>query len=310
MAADSDMPRPAASGQSPGGKDFRRLRDSGEHGGASLAIGARICAARDVVARGLLAIGATPNRVTVAGFLITCGAAWCLALGASHQLPGLSTAEATSSWWPLWAALLLLLAGASDMLDGAVARVGNLQSRFGAILDSTLDRFCDIAIFLGCALHFALIGNLTLQMLAIVALADSFLISYVKARAEDIIDDCSVGYWLRGERFAAVLIGCSTGHVIAVVWQLAVLNCFTVWRRLDYTRRVVHAVDTGGEMPAAGPDGNWWGRFQLWRHPRGSIPYDIVTGTNIAFIVVAPLIWPALAGHGGLADPLRAWLIG
>lgn len=117
------------------------------------------------------------------------------------------------------------------MLDGAIARVGNMSSRFGAILDSTLDRFSDMAIFIGCTLHFVLTEevNLTLLVLAIVALCNSVLISYIKARAEEIVADCSVGYWLRGERFAAVLIGCATGHVIAVLWQLGVLNALTVW---------------------------------------------------------------------------------
>lgn len=289
---------------------FRRLRESGETGGASLAIGGRIVRARDVVARSLVAIGCTPNRITVAGVLATCAAGVCLVWGASHQVPYFYDGQGERSWWPAWAALLLVIAGACDMLDGAVARVGQLKSSFGAILDSTLDRVGDMAIFLGCGLHFGLMGNVTVATLAVVALCNGFLISYVKARAEDIVADCSVGYWLRGERFAAVLIACVTGHVIAVVWQLAVLNAFTVWRRLDYARQAAKCLDRNLPPPPRGPVPGFRGRLQLWRHPRGSIPYDVVTGLNIAYIIVAPWLVPLLAGHGEYADPLRVWLAG
>ena len=294
----------------PENKDFRRLRESGAQSGASLAIGSRIGAARDVVARAAVFVGFTPNRMTVFGFLVTCVAGWCLLKGASHQVPYFYTGVGPVSWWPTWAALLLLLAGACDMLDGAIARVANMSSKFGAILDSTLDRFGDMAIFIGCLLHFVLAReeNLTLLVLVVVALCNSVLISYVKARAEKIIDDCSVGYWLRGERFAAILIGCATGHLIAVIWQLAVLNLLTVWRRLDYARRAVTCQERGLPPPPHGPEPGLSGRFQLWRHPRGSIPYDLVTGANIAWIVAAPWIWRALAGQGPNADPLRIWL--
>lgn len=291
-------------------KDFRRLRQTGERSGASLAIGRRICAARDVVARVAIFVGFTPNRMSVLGFLLTCVAGWCLLKGASHQAHYFRHGVGPVSWWPTWAALLLFLAGACDMLDGAVARLGRMSSKFGAILDSTLDRFSDMAILLGCALHFALLpeANLTLLALSIVALGNSFLISYVKARVEDIAEDCSVGYWLRGERFAALLIGCGTGHVVAVLWQLGVLNFLTVWRRLDYGRRLVTYAHRGLPAPAFGPEPGWVGRLQLWRHPRGSIPYDLVTGVNIAWIVAAPWLWAAMAGQGRYADPLRAWL--
>lgn len=291
-------------------RDFRRLREAGEKSGASLAIGSRICAARDVVARGAIAIGFTPNRMTLAGFLLTCGAGYCLMRGAGDQAPFFYNGDGPKSWWPTLAAGCLFVAGAADMLDGAVARVGNLGSRFGEILDSTLDRFSDIAVFIGCALHFAMVGNLTLLVASIVALCNSFLISYVKARSEEVIKDCSVGFWWRGERCAAVVIGCASGHVVAVVWQLSVTGLLTVWRRIDFARRAANALDRGLPPPPHGPSAGFFGRFQLWRHPRGSVPYDIVVGLNIAFIVFSPFIWSIFAGQGPLADPLRALLGG
>ena len=308
MAAGADTSPSLSVPPPPRGDDFRRLREAGETGGASLAIGASVGAARDALARGLVALGATPNRITVAGFLVTGAAGYCLARGAGHQVPYLHVSPGAASWWPALAAAFLLVSGACDMLDGAVARIGNMRTRFGAILDSTLDRFSDMAIFLGCGLHFAAAGNLTGQVLAAVALCNAFLISYVKARAEAVIEDCSVGYWLRGERFAAVLLGCATGHMMAVLWQLALLPLLTVWRRIDYARRAVAAIDRGLPLPPRGPVPGWLGYVQLWRRPRGSISYDVVTGTNIAYIVVGPWLCPVVAGQESWADPLRVWL--
>jgi CDP-diacylglycerol--glycerol-3-phosphate 3-phosphatidyltransferase len=290
-------------------KSFRALRESGAPVGASRSIGAAIASARDQVARVLIWLGATPNRVTLLGFALTCAAAWCLVWGASHSVAYYDRAGQTS-WWPAFAALFLFLAGACDMLDGAVARVGGLGSRAGAVFDSTIDRLSDMVIYVGCLLHFALLPkvNLTYQLLAILALSNGVFISYVKARAENLIDDCSVGYWLRGERVAAVLIGCATGHVPAVLWQMAISGSFTAWRRIEYAYHTLRAVDAGRPPPPRGPVPGWLGKLQVWRYPRGSIQYDVVTGLHIAFIVFAPLLFPALRGGAGAVDPVRHWL--
>lgn len=291
--------------------EFRALRESGEAHGASWSIGSAVVAARDAVARGLIRVGATPNRITVLGCAFTLGAGYCLARGASQQVPYFHTGEGAVGWWPVLAGLFLILAGACDMLDGAVARLGGRGSRAGALLDSSVDRLSDMAIFIGCLLHFATRAqpNVTLQVLAVVALCNAVLISYVKARAENMVPDCSVGYWLRGERFAAVLIGCAVGHIPAVLWQLAVSGAFTVWRRMSYGYAVLRATDAGRPPPPRGPVPGWRGRLQPWRRPRGSVSYDLVTGAHIAYIIVAPWLLPGLRGEGPWADPLRRWLL-
>ncbi|MBU0640857.1 MAG: CDP-alcohol phosphatidyltransferase family protein [Planctomycetes bacterium] len=286
------------------------MRETGEAPGISKTIGQGFCDARDAVARVLIRLGATPNRLTILGFVMTCGAGYCLARGADQQVPYFYSGDGPVGWWPAWAALFVFLSGACDMLDGAVARVGGMHTRFGAILDSIVDRLSDMAIFLGCAAFFALRGNLTYALLAMAALCNAVLISYIKARAETVIADCSAGYWLRGERFAALLIGCTTGHMPAVLWQLTVLGFLTVVRRINYARLATTALDRNAALPPRGPDAGWPGHFQPWRHPRGTIQYDIVTGLNIAFIVMAPRIWPTLLPAADYADPLRAWLAG
>ena len=76
---------------------------------------------------------------------------------------------------------------AMDVLDGAVARMGRLESGFGAVLDSTLDRLSDSAVFMACAVHFAWTGNVTYVCLSLMALANAYPISSVKARAENVV---------------------------------------------------------------------------------------------------------------------------
>ena len=95
---------------------------------------------------------------------------------------------------------MLLLSAVLDMLDGALARAGQRQSDFGAVLDSTLDRVAELAVYVGCAAHFALRGNATFAALSLVAFGASFLVSYTKARIENFGVPCRVGYWQRGER--------------------------------------------------------------------------------------------------------------
>ncbi len=267
---------------------------------------------RDTLARVLIRFGATPNRITVLGFLLTCGTGVCLAYGAGHQVPYAYSGAAgpgPTSLWPLWAGLFLLLSAACDMLDGAVARVGNMSSKFGEVLDSTLDRFSDTAIYVGCAVYFAWHENVTYQVLAFLALGNTFLISYIKARAEDVVPGCcGVGWWQRGERYVALLLGCFFGHMPFVLWQQALLPAFTVFRRLEYAGRAIRAFERNAPPPPKLALRAWWGRLILWYYPRGTWQFDVVAGTNIASIIALPWLWSPLLGTGAYLDPLRSWL--
>lgn len=283
--------------------DFQRFGREGHRPGTSRAIGQAFCTSRDFIARGLVAIGVKPNTLTIAGFFATCGTAACFFLGGSHTNAMVETSQTQP--YLLYAAGFLILASAFDMLDGAVARIGNLATSFGAFLDSVVDRLSDAVVYIALVGHFLLIGNLTYAVLAAVALMNALLISYTKARSENIIPNCGVGYWLRGERSAAILIAAFAGAVPAVLWQQAILPGFTVLRRIVWTRRVLAAKDASKPLPEPGtPTGP--GRFlKPWRFPRGSLPYDLVTGTNIAFIIAAQHLHPFF---GPASDPLRAIL--
>lgn len=288
-------------------RDFHLLDETRARHGVSHAIGATFAWARDHVARFMIRIGATPNRLTFLGFLLTVGAGACLVLGAGHRVPwdAPPVSRMPVSVWPFIAMVCVFLASACDMLDGAVARVGGLGSPFGGILDSTLDRFSDIAVYLGCAVHFAMIGNVTYVTLAVVAMCNSYMISYIKARAETEIDNCTIGYWARGERSVGLLICTCLGHMPVLLWQQAVLPFCTFMSRLLYARSALAARAQGRPEPPRGPRADALRYLTPWRFPRGSVPYDFVSGFNIAFLIAAPWVHPFFYGDG---DPLRRLL--
>lgn len=253
------------------------------------AIGFGFATARDFIARGLIKARVPPNALTLTGMLLTIGAGVSYALGAGSERLAwdLGVRQGGASVYPLLAASLLVLSSACDMLDGAVARLGARSTRFGAFLDSTLDRFSDFAVYAGIAIHYAWRSpaNLTFVLLSMVAFFNAFMISYARARAEDLIDSCAVGYWQRGERSAAILIATFAYNVPALIVQQAILPMLTVVRRINHTHVVLKG---GGPVtdPAGGP---MHLKLRLWRWPRMTLPYDLVTGLNIAWLIFAPV---------------------
>ena len=289
-----------------GGKEFRKLRESGLQAGSSRSIGAGFITARNAIARVLIRLGVTPNHVSVAGLVANCGAAVCLVVGAGHHSPAeAGVAGVSQSYWPLYAAAWLFVAGACDMIDGAMARLGNMTTPFGGVLDSTLDRLSDMALYLGMVVHFAVAGNITYVTLAGIALCNGLMISYTKARAEEYLEECGVCFWQRGERSAAIFLACFSSHVPIMLWQQAVGPFFTFLRRLGYARAAIRAKDADRDPPPVIPGRQWVNLLRPWRYPRGTIPYDLTVGFNIAFFVLLPWIHPMFYGA---ADPLGDWL--
>jgi CDP-diacylglycerol--glycerol-3-phosphate 3-phosphatidyltransferase len=261
------------------------------------AIGLGFSTARDFVARGLIRAAVTPNMLTLLGVAFTLGAGACYALGggAGRLAWSLDAAPGAPNAYPFLAAWLLILASACDMLDGAVARIGNKATRFGAFLDSTLDRLSDFAVYAGIGLYYARQSpaNLTFVLGSMLAFFNAFMISYTKARAEDIIESCRAGYWQRGERSAAILIATFSYNVPALLAQQALLPMLTVLRRMSHTWMVINGRQGAQDIRRA----PWHIRIRLWRWPRMTVPYDFVTAVNIAWLIFAPV---------GNIDPLRA----
>lgn len=136
---------------------------------------------------------------------------------------------------------VILFAGLFDMLDGTVARAGGKASPFGAFTDSVVDRYSDFIIFGGILAHFAAKADLVMTVLTAVVICGTFLVSYVRARAELIIDKCAVGVMERPERIILLGLGAIFGFLHAALWILAVTTHLTALHRIYYTCREASA---------------------------------------------------------------------
>ncbi len=146
----------------------------------------------------LIKLGLTPNMVTVIGFILNIGVAVVFVVGAEKT-------NRDDLSYVGWAGALILFAGLFDMLDGQVARLGKMGSSFGALLDSVLDRYSELFMFLGICYYLIAKHYLLSSLFAFVGLIGSMMVSYTRARAEGLGIECKGGLMQRPERI--VLIG-------------------------------------------------------------------------------------------------------
>ncbi len=131
---------------------------------------------------------------------------------------------------------VIALAGAIfDMLDGRVARVRGRGTKFGAFLDSTMDRYSDMLLYMGLLILYARLERTGLMVLVWVAAFGSFMTSYARARAESLIPRCPVGLMERPERIVLVIAGAVLNKMVAVLWIIAILSNVTAIQRIVYT---------------------------------------------------------------------------
>ena len=134
----------------------------------------------------LIRMGVTPNTVTTIGFL--------------GNLAGAVVIVIVDSSLVTWAGALIIGFSLFDMLDGQVARLGGMSSTFGAMYDSVLDRYCELATLGGVAYYLIQTGSFAGAVIAFVALTGSIMVSYVRARAEGLGLECKIGFMQRPER--------------------------------------------------------------------------------------------------------------
>jgi CDP-diacylglycerol--glycerol-3-phosphate 3-phosphatidyltransferase len=188
----------------------------------------------DPVARALLRAGVSPDAVTVLG-----------TLGVVIAAVGLATRGHL-----VIAAVVITACALTDMLDGAMARARGTTSRFGALLDSTMDRIADGAIFGALAYWLAVTDQHATLAAALICLIAGQVVSYVKARAEGLGLDANVGIAERTERLLIIgLGGLAWGlhipHALDVaLWLLAVLSVITVWQRMAHVYRQARALSS------------------------------------------------------------------
>lgn len=174
------------------------------------------------VAQTALRAGVTPNVVTVVGTIgVLVGAVGFAARG-----------------YMLIAIVIVAISALTDLVDGAMARARGQVGKFGALLDSTMDRVADGAIFGSLAYWFATTGEYRAASASILCLVSGLVVSYVKARAEGLGFTCNVGLIERAERLILAGIGAVlyTVHVPygyeIILWVLAILSLLTIWQRM------------------------------------------------------------------------------
>jgi phosphatidylglycerophosphate synthase len=165
----------------------------------------------DPLVRGLIKIGFTPNLVTATGFILNLGVTVIFVFGAEEGNRG-------DLSYVGWAGALILFAGLFDMLDGQVARIGEMSSTFGALYDSVLDRYSELVMFFGICYY--LVGHhyFFSSIFAFIAMIGSMMVSYTRARAEGLGIECKDGLMQRPERIitiglSAIICGITAHYV-------------------------------------------------------------------------------------------------
>ena len=182
------------------------------------AIGVACGAVIDRIVHALTLSRIHPNVLTFMGLVINIVAAALFAKGSF-----------------LTAGLVVIGAGLFDMVDGRVARESNRVTRFGGFFDSVIDRYSDLSLLIGLLVYYASIDRYFYVVLTAVVMMGSVMVSYTRARAENTIPKCKVGFLERPERIVLILIGALFNRMAPILWVIAVLSTITVIHRMIYT---------------------------------------------------------------------------
>jgi CDP-diacylglycerol--glycerol-3-phosphate 3-phosphatidyltransferase len=221
-----------------------------------------------------------PNTLTLVGVIVNVAAAWALAYG-HFKL----------------ATLIMLVANIFDFIDGKVAHQRQLQSRFGAFWDSTLDRFSDLALLTGLIFLYSKLGRSDYVLVAALALIFSIMTSYTRARAESLVEKCKVGFMERPERIVLFMIGAFTNRMAAVLLVVLALSILAVANRIYYTYLALN----GLPMPSKEGVTGVFNRAFFWTDERATLPYDVWVIAILSFVWLTPPDWlgdPMATGPG------------
>src|SRR5580698_6238334 len=187
-----------------------------------------------LIVHGLALSKIHPNVLTFLGLVINSGAAVLLDGGQFR-----------------WAGLVIIGAGLFDMVDGRVARETNRVTRFGGFFDSVLDRYSDLFLLTGLLVWYGSINQRFYEALTAVVMTASVMISYTRARAENSIPTCKVGFMERPERVVLFIIGALFDRMAPVLWVIAVLANITVIHRMVFTYQEAKRLEDAQLRPAA-----------------------------------------------------------
>lgn len=186
-----------------------------------------------LIVRGLALSRIHPNVLTFFGLVINIVAAVYLARGEFFG-----------------AGLIIIGAGIFDMVDGRVARETNQVTRFGGFFDSVLDRYSDLALLIGLLVYYGTINRPLYVVLTAVVMMGSIMVSYTRARAENTIPTCKVGFMERPERVVLLIIGALADRMAPVLWVIAILSNITVFHRMLFTWQETKRLEEAQLRPA------------------------------------------------------------
>src|ERR1700730_11369286 len=183
---------------------------------------------------GMLALSRIhPNVLTFLGLVINIWAAFLFAAGKFKA-----------------AGLVVIGAGLFDMVDGRVARETNRVTRFGGFFDSVLDRYSDLALLMGLLVYYGNISRPFYVVLTAIVMTGSVMVSYTRARAENTIPSCKVGFMERPERVVLLIIGALFDRMAPVLWVIAILSNITVIHRIVFTYQEARRLEDAQLPPA------------------------------------------------------------
>ena len=188
--------------------------------------------------KGLIKLHITPNMITTLGFIgnIVATASFIYA-ALSFQAGNQTTALAHVAW----GGATILFAGLFDMIDGRLARLGNMSTTFGAMWDSVLDRYSELISLFGVVLIFLLNGDFWLGVVSFTAMIGSIMVSYVRARAEGLNIECKVGIMQRPERVVVLaLTAILTGITSNLQWLAGGMILIAILANITAFWRIAH----------------------------------------------------------------------
>src|SRR5438445_4298479 len=193
--------------------------------------------------------------------------------------------------------VIMIVANIFDFIDGKVAYQLQLQSRFGAFWDSTLDRFSDLALLTGLIFLYSRLGRSDYVLVAALTLIFSIMTSYARARAESLVEKCKVGFMERPERIVLFMIGAATNRMAGVLWVILALSVLTVANRMYYTYLALNR----RALPSREGLRGFFNRAFFWTDDRATLPYDLWVIAILLFVWLTPPDWlndPMASGPG------------
>ncbi len=244
---------------------------------------------REQVARACIRKRVSPFMLTIVGLGLNVLGGMLIGAGFAVQ--------ASVNWLHLAAGIVLLLAGALDVLDDTVARLSENVTKFAAFSDSVFDLFADLAIFAGALIYFAARGSIGFVIVSAVALSGVLMTRYTQARAESLLPGrYNAGYMQRPEWIVVVIMSCLLNRLHVGMMLIALLSNLATFHRIWDTHQTAFNLEHPNEAGRgygsvlAPPLTRFWRGVVFWTYPRQSWQHDLMSGLLLLVLIVSVFV--------------------